>query len=213
MPVILISSGQGPAECELAVGLYLAHLQKERPTAEIVKSEGKKEVSLDSRRLTLYKSVVLTVPDGEPLVGGTILWRSKSPFRKNHGRRNWFFQVETFPDDLSLNSEAAFEATSFTRELTFATFRSPGKGGQNVNKVETGARVTHQPSGQTAVSTTARTQKANKTLAVARLKAKLGDLARRNEKAAEENLRRSHYRLERGNPALVFDGLDFRRST
>ena len=53
--------------------------------------------------------------------------------------------------------------------LVVETFRSGGKGGQNVNKVETGARVRHPESGATGESTTERTQWLNKRLALQRM--------------------------------------------
>lgn len=94
-------------------------------------------------------------------------------------------------------------------QLRVATFRSPGKGGQNVNKVETGVRVTHVPTGCVAASTTARTQFANKKLALERLAALLRERERRRREREGENAWRRHDRLVRGNPFAVFSGVDF----
>jgi len=56
-------------------------------------------------------------------------------------------------------------------ECDVETFRSSGKGGQNVNKVETAVRLRHRPSGLTVVSREARGQYRNKQICLARLRA------------------------------------------
>jgi peptide chain release factor len=209
MKLAQISSGRGPVECELAVGLYLAYFLRRHPQAQVIKTEGEGLVKVEGRGLKTYRSVELRLPEGESAPVGSIRWRAKSPLRKNHDRQNWFIQVSVVAEEPT-GLTAQLSDPSFERELRFSTFRSPGKGGQNVNKVETGVRVTHLPSGLTAVSTTARTQKANKTLALARLRAKLALLGEENEKKAERNLWLKHSQLERGNAVQTFEGLEFR---
>ena len=62
------------------------------------------------------------------------------------------------------------------KDIRIDKFHCGGKGGQNVNKVETGIRVVHNPSGTVVVATTERTQFANKANALAILNAKLKQL-------------------------------------
>lgn len=62
------------------------------------------------------------------------------------------------------------------KDIRIDKFHCGGKGGQNVNKVETGIRVVHNPSGIVVVATTERTQFANKANALAILNAKLKQL-------------------------------------
>ena len=58
-------------------------------------------------------------------------------------------------------------------ECEVQTFRSGGKGGQHVNKTETGVRLIHLPTGTVTTCTTERSQYRNKMLAVRRLRKKL----------------------------------------
>jgi protein subunit release factor B len=68
-------------------------------------------------------------------------------------------------------------------ECDVETFRSGGPGGQHANKVESGVRLTHRPSGFVVTSRASRSQARNKTLA-------LGELRRRLEAANRPRKRR-----------------------
>ena len=96
-------------------------------------------------------------------------------------------------------------------KLRFETFRSKGKGGQHVNKVETGVRAIHVPTGISVVSTEARSQHMNKKLAMNRLCDILADMELGNRRREKELAWMEHTRLERGNPVRVYEGMDFIR--
>lgn len=199
-----ITTAKGPLECQLAagkiLGALLADLRKNGLQAETM------DRIAGAENGTILSATVRV--DGNAVQSaiqtwlGTIQWIQKSPYRPNHGRKNWFVGIfEVNPaETISWNEN----------EITYQSVRSSGSGGQHVNKVSSAVRATHTPSGISVFVQESRSQQQNKKIARERIAEKLEKY--QGEKLLEvvNQTWSQHHELERGNPVRTFTGMDFK---
>jgi len=116
-----------------------------------------------------------------------------SPFDSSNRRHTSFASVFVSPsieDDIDIKIDPS--------DLTWETFRSGGAGGQSVNKLETGVRVRHAPSGITVDNTETRSQGTNKKNALRILKSHLYEIELRKRREEQQKIEGSKKKIEWG---------------
>lgn len=195
--LLQISSGQGPVECSVGVEKLAKSLLKEFAGSRIV------SINADYSG-NGYKSCIMEFDEDVSMLEGTVLWVWKSAIRPGHQRKNWYMDVSVLKD---MESDCQFDL----RNCGITTMHCGGKGGQHVNKVETGVRIVHKPTGIVVTCTEERSQVQNKNRAIKRLQSILAAKQEDNNADALNNAWQKHTEIVRGNPIRKYEGEKFKR--
>ena len=194
--ILQISAGMGPVECQRAVFGICRELMKEIHSLEILNYVAGVEEET-------FLSVMLYSKQDVSYLEGSMLWSCKSKYRPWHKRKNWFIDVSIIPETTEI------EENFSENDLRIEKFHANGPGGQNVNKVETGVRVIHIPSGIRVSSTRERSQLLNKKDAIRKLPIVLKNRNDFEKEKSRNNAWSKHSEIVRGNPVRVYEGEKF----